>query len=118
MKEGARFRGLLETEHLFHRTAAPHDPAGLGLPFRRTISHARRKERLEDHLELLRCYYNFVRPHRALTFGDEIRTPGMQAGLTTRPLTLSEIFPSDVSMGIGDSQVGTIDCLSLSMRRR
>jgi IS1 family transposase len=28
--------------------------------FRRTISHARMKEHLEDHLELLRCYYNFV----------------------------------------------------------
>ena len=25
---------------------------------RRTICHARWKERLEDHLELLRCYYN------------------------------------------------------------
>ena len=51
------------------------DPTGLGLSFRRTISHARRKERLEDHLELLRSYNNFVRPHRALKFGDEIRTP-------------------------------------------
>jgi len=28
--------------------------------FRRTICHARWKERLEDHLELLRCHYNFV----------------------------------------------------------
>src|SRR5262245_15450778 len=61
--------------------------------FRRTISPARRKERLEDHLELLCCYYNFVRPHRALKFGDEIRTPGIQAGRTTRPLILSEVFP-------------------------
>ena len=48
--------------------------------FRRTIYHARWKERLEDHLELLRCYYNFVRPHRALKFGAEVRTPAMQAG--------------------------------------
>ena len=47
---------------------------------RRTICHARWKERLEDHLELLRCYYNFVRPHRALKFGREVRTPAMQAG--------------------------------------
>jgi len=39
--------------------------------FRRTICHARWKERLEDHLELLRCYYNFIRPHRALKFGSE-----------------------------------------------
>jgi IS1 family transposase len=26
--------------------------------FRRTICHARWKERLEDHMELLRCHYN------------------------------------------------------------
>jgi transposase-like protein/IS1 family transposase len=61
--------------------------------FRRTICHARWKERLEDQLELLRCYYNFVRPHRALKFACEVRTPAMQAGLTTRRLTLREIFP-------------------------
>ena len=47
--------------------------------FRRTICHARWKERLEDHLELLRCYYNFVRPHMALKFGREMRTPAIQA---------------------------------------
>ena len=41
---------------------------------------------------MLRCYYNFVRPHRALKFGRETRTPAMQAGLTTRRLTLREIF--------------------------
>jgi hypothetical protein len=45
---------------------------------RRTICQARWKERLEDHLELLRCYYNFIRPYRALKFGLEIRTPAMQ----------------------------------------
>jgi hypothetical protein len=37
--------------------------------------------------------YNFVRPHRALKFGSEVRTPAMQAGLTTRRLTLREVFP-------------------------
>jgi hypothetical protein len=62
--------------------------------FWRTICRARWRERLEDHLELLRCHYNFVRPHRALKFGGEMRTPAMQAGLTTRRLTLREIFPS------------------------
>ena len=36
---------------------------------RRTLSHARSTERLDEHLELLRCYYNFVRPHGALKFG-------------------------------------------------
>ena len=51
---------------------------------RRMICQARRKERLEDHLELLRCHYNFVRPHRALKFGREVRTPAMQAALTER----------------------------------
>jgi len=61
---------------------------------RRTICHARWKQRLQDHLELLRCHYNFVRPHRALRFGREVRTPAMQAGLTTRRLTFREIFSS------------------------
>jgi IS1 family transposase len=61
---------------------------------RRTICHARWKQQLEDHLELLRCYYNFVRPHRALKFGRAVRTPAMQAGLTRRPLTLRKIFSS------------------------
>jgi len=61
---------------------------------RRIISYARCKKLLEDHLELLRCHYNFVRPHRALKFGREVRTPAMQAGLTRRRLTLREIFSS------------------------
>ena len=59
---------------------------------RRTLSHARSKEKLEDHLELVRCHYNFVRPHRALRFGRQTRTPAMQAGLVKRRLTLREIF--------------------------
>ena len=59
---------------------------------RRTLSHARATDTLEAHLELLRCYYNFVRPHGALKFGRETRTPAMQAGLATRRLTLRDIF--------------------------
>ena len=43
---------------------------------------------------MFRCYYNFVRPHGALKFGREIRTPAMQAGLTTRRLTFRDIFLS------------------------
>ena len=35
---------------------------------RRTLSHARATDTLAAHLELLRCYYNFVRPHGALKF--------------------------------------------------
>ncbi len=59
---------------------------------RRTICQARWKERLEDHLELLRCHYNFVRPHRALKFGREVRTPAMQAGLVSKRLSFREVF--------------------------
>ena len=61
---------------------------------RRTLAHARSTDTLDAHLELLRCYYNFVRPHRALKFGRETRTPAMQAGLATRRLTLRDIFVS------------------------
>ena len=57
----------------------------------------RSMERLEDHLELIRCYYNFVRPHRALKFGREVRTPAMQAGLASRRLMFREIFSSTMS---------------------
>ena len=55
---------------------------------RRTLSHARSTDTLDAHLELLRCYYNFVRPHGALKFGRETRTPAMQAGLARRRLTI------------------------------
>ncbi len=67
---------------------------------RRTTCHARWKERFEDHLELLRCHYNFVRPHRALKFGREVRTPAMQAGLTRKRLTFREIFSSAMRFGV------------------
>ena len=59
---------------------------------RRTLSHARSEAKLEAHLELLRCHYNFARPHGALKFGRETRTPAMQAGVTTRRLTFREVF--------------------------
>src|SRR5499426_2023907 len=61
---------------------------------RRTICQARWKQRLEDHIELFRCYYNLIRPHRALKFGREVRTPAMQADLINRALTLREVFSS------------------------
>jgi len=61
---------------------------------RRTICHARSRQRLDDHLEILRCHYNFLRPHRALKFGPEMRTPAMQAGLARRRLTFRDIFLS------------------------
>jgi hypothetical protein len=38
------------------------------------------------------CYYNFIRPHSALKFVDETRTPAMQAGLAKKQLSFREIF--------------------------
>jgi len=63
---------------------------------RRTTAHARWPHRLQEHLELLRCHYNFIRPHMALQFGTIRRTPAMQAGLTSKPLTFRQIFTSRV----------------------
>lgn len=59
---------------------------------RRRLSHARRQNRLTGHLELVRCFYNFIRPHGALKFGKIIRTPAMQAGLVSRRLRFRDIF--------------------------
>ena len=59
---------------------------------RRTICQARRRQRLEEHLDVLRCHYNFIRPHRALKFGRQTRTPAMQAGLARHPLTFRDSF--------------------------
>jgi IS1 family transposase len=59
---------------------------------RRTLCHARCADQLRGHVELLRCHYNFVRPHRSLKFGRETRTPAMQAGLASTRLHWSDIF--------------------------
>ena len=59
---------------------------------RRSPCHARGADQLRGHVELLRCYYNFIRPHRALKFGRETRTPAMQAGLVSAPMNWSDIF--------------------------
>jgi IS1 family transposase len=59
---------------------------------RRSPCHARGVDQLRRHVELVRCHYNFVRPHSALRFGRETRTPAMQAGLVTTRLALSDIF--------------------------
>ncbi len=59
---------------------------------RRSLCHAKSEETLAEHLELQRCYQNFIRPHRSLKFGKITRTPAMQAGLATKALTFREIF--------------------------
>jgi hypothetical protein len=50
---------------------------------------------LEDHLELPRRYDSFVRPHRALKFECEVRTPAMQAGLVSKQLSSRQIFVAE-----------------------
>jgi transposase-like protein/IS1 family transposase len=60
--------------------------------YRRSACHARVAGNLKHHLDLFQCYYNFVRPHRALRFGQEMRTPAMQAGLVTKQLSFREII--------------------------
>jgi IS1 family transposase len=61
---------------------------------RRTTCHARDARQLEGQLEILRCHYNFMRPHRALRFGKVVRTPAMQAGLMKRKLSFRQVFLS------------------------
>jgi hypothetical protein len=58
---------------------------------RRTPARMRKPQKLKDAIDLLRCYYNFIRPHSSLKFGPVTRTPAMQAELTTKPLSWREI---------------------------
>jgi hypothetical protein len=62
---------------------------------RRSTSQARCDDQLREHVELFRCHDNFLRPHRALRFGREVRTPAMQAGLVSTRLAWSHIFKAD-----------------------
>ena len=61
---------------------------------RRSTCHARSEKQLENQIEILRCHYNFMRPHRALKFGTATRTPAMQAGLVRRRLSFRDVFTS------------------------
>ena len=59
---------------------------------RRSPCHARCAHRLREHVELLKFYYNFVRPHRALKLGRVCKTPAMQAGLADHRLSFRDVF--------------------------
>jgi len=63
---------------------------------RRTACHAREQEYLSDNMTLMMCFYNFMRPHSALRFGNETRTPAMQAGLVSKRLNFRDVFTSRV----------------------
>ena len=65
---------------------------------RRSPCHARGADQLRGHVDLLRCYDNFIRPHRALKFGRETRTPAMQAGLVNAPMNWSDIFTAPAAL--------------------
>jgi transposase-like protein len=59
---------------------------------RKTNSAAKTREKLREALDLLRVYYDFVRPHGSLKFGGICRTPAVIAGLVTRRLSFRDIF--------------------------
>lgn len=59
---------------------------------RRSPCHARKGQTLDDHLELFRCFLNFVRPRSALKFGRVTRTPAMQAGAAQKRFNFRDIF--------------------------
>ena len=65
---------------------------------RRSPCHARGADQLHGHVDLLRGSYNVIRPHRALKFGRETRTPAMQAGLVTAPMNWSDIFTAPAAL--------------------
>ena len=65
---------------------------------RRSPCPTRGTDQLHGHVDLLRCYYNFIRPHRALKFGRETRTPAMQAGLVNAPMNWSDIFTAPAAL--------------------
>jgi len=59
---------------------------------RQTPAHACRQETLAAQLDLQRCFYNFMRPHLALKFGNQIWTPAMMAGITKWKLTWRDVL--------------------------
>ena len=59
---------------------------------RKTNGAAKTREKLREMLDLLRVYYDFVRPHMSLKYGGIRRTPGEIAGLVTRTLSFRDIF--------------------------
>jgi hypothetical protein len=61
---------------------------------RKVLTFAKNISYFIAKLSLVVAYYNFVRPHQALKFGKETRTPAQQAGLVSKRLTLREIFTS------------------------
>ncbi len=72
---------------------------------RRTPCHAPRTGFLEAQVALLMAYYNFLRPHRALKFGQTIRTPAMQAGLAKKRLSFRDLFTSRAALILSKGRI-------------
>jgi hypothetical protein len=56
------------------------------------IVHRRYPERLASVVEIVRCAYNFIRPHARLQLGRAARTPAMVAGIFDRVLSWRSVF--------------------------
>ena len=87
---------------------------------RRSPCHARGADQLRSHVELVRCHYNFVRPHRALRFGRETRTPATQAGLVSTRMPWRDIFTTGrvtLRMFVAVVVTGSAELPRLSWRR-
>jgi hypothetical protein len=59
---------------------------------RRTSGRIRKPERLASVVELIRCSYNFIRPHARLCLGKHARMPAMEAGASSRVLSWREVL--------------------------
>jgi transposase-like protein len=59
---------------------------------RRTSGRVRNPTRLASMVELIRCHYNYIKPHQRLRFGAVTRTPAMQAGIFDRAQSWRRVF--------------------------
>lgn len=59
---------------------------------RKTNGQARSRECLKGQLSMQQCHYNFMRRHMSLTFGKELWTPSMVAGIAKNRLTFRRVF--------------------------
>ena len=64
---------------------------------RRTSAPVRKPQRLADAIDILRTFYNFVRPHISLRLGSQKRNPAMMAG--SRPFRRHGRRPRDSGRG-------------------
>jgi hypothetical protein len=83
---------LFNAEHVVYRTAEPDDPARLCLSLPEDDMSRSLEATSGRAFGIAWVLYNFVRPRRALKFGQDMRTPAVQAGLTETRLTLRQIF--------------------------